>query len=140
MTNPSDQKHALPLQLPNRKSSSSTQPPATFSKLGDWSTMTASRWHDAMYFEGGYFMQLWADTLEYTRSKASKYCGGSEFCTNVEVGSGTGDVILGMASDFRFSVGLDINAEFLRYSRARVGSDLENRVKFIQGSATELTG
>eukprot|EP00158_Paraphelidium_tribonemae_P000056 Partr_v1_DN13124_c0_g1_i1_m36536 putative SH3-binding domain kinase len=111
----------------------------TFSKLGDWSTMTASRWHDAMYFEGAYFMKLWADTLVYTKEKAAKYCGGAAKCTNVEVGSGTGDVILGMAGDFRYSVGLDINSEFLRYSRARVAKDLDKRVKFIEGSATELT-
>lgn len=57
----------------------------TFSKLGDWSTMTASRWHDAMYFEGAYFMKLWADTLAYTKDKAAKYCGGAPKCTNVEV-------------------------------------------------------
>jgi hypothetical protein len=110
----------------------------TFSKLGDWSTMTASRWHDAMYFEGGYFMELWADTIEYTKAKAAEHCGGAGRCTNVEVGSGTGDVILGMKDDFRYSVGLDINAEFLRYSRARLTPEDEGRVSFIEGSATEL--
>jgi hypothetical protein len=34
---------------------------------------------------------------------------------HAQVGSGTGDVMLGMAAEFRYSVGLDINAEFLRY-------------------------
>jgi len=117
---------------------SSSKPTLTFSKLGDWSTMTAARWHDAMYVKNGYFAELWSETIKYTLNKAQMYCNGAHMCTNVEVGSGTGDVILGMADKFRLSIGLDINTEFLQFSEKRVTDDIKDRVKFIHGSATEL--
>ncbi|CAM9161447.1 unnamed protein product [Chrysoparadoxa australica] len=102
------------------------------------SEQTASRWHDAMYYPGSFFQQLWADTLKYSKAKAELYCGGAANCINVEVGSGTGDILLGMADAFHYSIGLDINEEFLKYSRSQVTKEVADKVSFIQGSATEL--
>ncbi|CAM9551728.1 unnamed protein product [Phaeothamnion confervicola] len=100
--------------------------------------MTPQNWHDSMYYSGSYFMPLWRDTLQYTRDKAAEFCGGAHRCTYIEVGSGTGDVLLGVASDFRYSVGVDINRAFLDYSVEHVPNNIRDKVQFVEGSATEL--
>lgn len=47
----------------------------------------------------------------------------------MEVGSGTGDVILSLASDFRYSVGLDINVGFLAYAEKNTPEHLKHKVR-----------
>ncbi|CAM9200241.1 unnamed protein product [Choristocarpus tenellus] len=110
----------------------------TFSRKGDWSAMTAARWHDSLYYEGSYFWRLFKDTQIYTKRATAIYCGAPSRCTHVEVGCGTGDVILSMARDFDQSIGVDINEEFLEYAKFQLPKNLENRVTFCAGSATDL--
>lgn len=110
----------------------------TFDKKGDWSLMTASRWHDSMYYEGSYFWQLFHDTQVYTRRATAIYCGSPARCCSVEVGCGTGDVILSLAPDFKQSLGLDINDGFLAYASSQTPENLKHKVSFTKGSATDL--
>ncbi|CAM9425892.1 unnamed protein product [Choristocarpus tenellus] len=100
--------------------------------------MAAARWHDAVYFEGSYFWNLFKDTQVYIKRAAAIYCGPPSRCTHVEVGCGTGDVILSMAKDFGQSIGLDINQEFIEYAKFQLSKNLENRVTFCAGSAADL--
>jgi SAM-dependent methyltransferase len=110
----------------------------TFSKLGDWSTMAAERWHDAMYYEGGYFMDLKEETLKYCKRQCEARCGPVKNCNFIEVGSGTGDILLGVAGDFQHSLGVDINADFVEYSRRNTPNNVRHKVTFVEGSATDL--
>eukprot|EP00752_Nemacystus_decipiens_P001851 g1784.t1 len=110
----------------------------TFDKKGDWSLMTATRWHDSMYYEGSYFWQLFHDTQVYTRRATSIYCGSPARCCSVEVGCGTGDVMLSLASDFKHSLGLDINDGFLAYAKNNTPEHVKDKVSFCRGSATDL--
>lgn len=49
-------------------------------------------------------------------------------CCSVEVGCGTGDVILSLAGDFKHSLGLDINDGFLAYAKQHTPEDLKDKV------------
>ncbi|CAN0169276.1 unnamed protein product [Ectocarpus fasciculatus] len=91
-----------------------------------------------MYYEGSYFWQLFHDTQVYTRRATSIYCGPPARSFSVEVGCGTGDVILSLASDFKHSLGIDINDGFLTYALEQTPEELEDRISFCKGSATDL--
>lgn len=47
---------------------------------------------------------------------------------SVEVGCGTGDVILSLASDFQHSLGIDINDGFLAYAQEQTPKELKDKV------------
>eukprot|EP01084_Bolivina_argentea_P004233 8057_1 len=112
----------------------------TFTKLGNWGTMSPSRWQDTMYGQAnGFFMHLWKDTLKYIMEKCKQYCGNPADCIVVEVGCGTGDVILGIASEFCFSLGMDINEDFIEYCRDVTPRSVEVKAKFVQGCVTHLS-
>ncbi|CAM9520699.1 unnamed protein product [Ectocarpus sp. 12 AP-2014] len=110
----------------------------TFDRKGDWSLMDAARWHDSMYYKGSYFWQLFHDTQVYTRRATSIYCGPPARSFSVEVGCGTGDVILSLASDFKHSLGIDINDGFLAYAQEQTPKELKDKISFCKGSATDL--
>ncbi len=50
-------------------------------------------------------------------------------CCSVEVGCGTGDVILSLAADFKHSLGLDINDGFLAYAERQTPEELKEKVR-----------
>ncbi len=113
---------------------------STFTSLGDWGSMTPVRWQDTMYGKSnGFFMQLWKDTLNYVVEKCQKFCGDPADCALIEVGCGTGDVLLGTASKFWYSMGMDINKDFLEYCRKVTPQSVEGKVEFIQGCVTQLS-
>lgn len=47
----------------------------------------------------------------------------------MEVGCGTGDVILSLAADFKHSLGLDINDGFLAYAKEQTPANIEDKVR-----------
>lgn len=49
-------------------------------------------------------------------------------CCSVEVGCGTGDVMLSLAGDFKHSLGLDINDGFLEYARQHTPEEFKAKV------------
>lgn len=49
-------------------------------------------------------------------------------CCSVEVGCGTGDVILSLAGDFKHSLGLDINDGFLSYAKEHTPERFKDKV------------
>ena len=52
-------------------------------------------------------------------------------CCSVEVGCGTGDVILSLAPDFKQSLGLDINDGFLAYASSQTPENLKHKVSLL---------
>lgn len=49
----------------------------------------------------------------------------------MEVGCGTGDVILSLAPDFKQSLGLDINDGFLAYASSQTPENLKHKVSLL---------
>ncbi len=77
--------------------------------------------------------------VQYIVEKCNQYCGNPADCIVVEVGSGTGDVILGVASEFCFSLGMDINENFVEYCRKVTPQAMKGKVEFVQGCVTRLS-
>ncbi len=124
----------------NSSNSSRLSENNTFIELGDWGNMTPGRWQNVIYGQSnGFFMQLWKDTLNYIVEGCQKFCGDPADCALIEVGCGTGNVLLGIASKFCFNLGIDINKDFLGYARKVTPRSVERKVVFIRGCVTQLT-
>lgn len=59
---------------------------------------------------------------------------GAHRCCSVEVGCGTGDVLLSLAADFKHSLGLDINDGFLAYAKNQTPEELKDKVRLMTGA------
>ncbi len=70
--------------------------------------------------------------------KCRQFCGDPANCIFVEVGCGTGDVLLGTAHKFCYNLGMDINKDFLEYCRKSTPHTVENKVEFVDGCVTQL--
>ncbi|EGD74351.1 hypothetical protein PTSG_06361 [Salpingoeca rosetta] len=101
---------------------------------GDWSLFSVEKWRNAVFTTKSFFEQLYADTHTFIEQQVEKLGGRDNVCL-IEVGCGTGETIIPLASAAKYCIGIDINEDFIKYSQVQNKAD---NVRFVCGDATKL--
>jgi len=103
-----------------------------------WKEITVEMWRDAVYTNQTYFGELINDTSEFVKTIAEHIKLSGRRVSLVEVGCGTGEFVRAVKDEFRTSVGIDFNKEFVEFCEKNIDERDVGKSYYIEGDATRL--
>jgi len=103
-----------------------------------WNEFTVERWRSAVYINLSYFGDLYKDTCNFVTEIAKNMKLRGQRVSLCEVGCGTGEFIRPLADQFRTTIGMDFNANFIQFCNEHIPAGYENKMRYICGDACEL--
>lgn len=87
---------------------------------GKWESFTVEQWRDAAHGSKSFFAKLTADTTEFIFESIEKFVGPRTETCLVEVGCGTGEMLVPFHGALKHVIGTDINPRFVEYCQQNV--------------------
>jgi NDP-sugar pyrophosphorylase family protein/SAM-dependent methyltransferase len=103
-----------------------------------WSEFTVERWRSAVYINLSFFGDLYTDTQNFITEIAKHIKLRGERTSLIEVGCGTGEFIRPIADNFRLSIGMDFNKNFIDFCNENIPKGKEEKMAYYEGDACEL--
>jgi SAM-dependent methyltransferase len=128
---PAMKQRAHPITHPEKPQTSPTH------DGGDWADFDVDKWRSAMFTAQSFFNELFADTTEFIANLCEEL-GGKDSVLLVEVGCGTGEMLVPLAPHAQYVVGMDFNPHFVKFCKQNVPKDEGERMNYLVGDAQEL--
>jgi len=103
-----------------------------------WSEFTVERWRSAVYINLSYFGDLYTDTIDFITNIGNHIKLRGNRASLIEVGCGTGEFIRPICDNFRLSIGMDFNKNFIDFCNENIPKGKESKQAYYEGDACEL--